>query len=74
MSLSKPVKYGLLAIGLYVAGVLYLRFGAADPLGWDKALLVSLLATPVVLLWWWARDRLMDRARRAGERHRIARQ
>ncbi|TXS04922.1 hypothetical protein EAO73_14555 [Streptomyces sp. col6] len=69
MTLSKPLKYALVVLGVYIAGALYLRFGNHE--SWGKALLISLFCTPVVLLWWWVRDRLMDRARRAGERHRL---
>ncbi|MFI6875111.1 hypothetical protein ACIBL6_16910 [Streptomyces sp. NPDC050400] len=74
MTLPKPLKYLLVALALYVAGVLYFRFGARHPEGWGKAFLISLLFTPVVLLWWWARDSMTDKARRAGERRRQARQ
>ncbi|MEU2023761.1 hypothetical protein ABZ565_16650 [Streptomyces sp. NPDC016469] len=69
MTLPKPLKYALIVFALYVAGTLYLRFGSHE--SWGKALLISLLATPLVLLWWWMRDRLMDRARQFGERHRL---
>ncbi|MEU8956436.1 hypothetical protein AB0C93_19280 [Streptomyces sp. NPDC048518] len=73
MTLSKPMKYVLLFLALYVAGVLYLHFRPRHPMGWGEALLFTLVITPVILLWWRVRDWMMDRSREAGEGMREAR-
>ncbi|MFF0157937.1 hypothetical protein ACFYRY_10450 [Streptomyces sp. NPDC005263] len=68
MTQTKSLKYVFIALGLYIVGVLYLRLGLNHPLG--KAMLLSLLCAPVILLWWWVVGHMRARAFRAGERYR----
>ncbi|MFD5447981.1 hypothetical protein ACWDTR_27085 [Streptomyces sp. NPDC003470] len=69
MTLPKPLRWSLLTVLAYVCVVLVLRY-RHDGMDWGPALLIALLVTPLALLLSRGRERLMDRARRAGERAR----
>ncbi|MET9252345.1 hypothetical protein [Streptomyces sp. NPDC003717] len=70
MTHSKPLKYALVALAVYVAGVLYLRFGADPSHGWPGAMGLSLLCAPFVLLLGWVRERMLSKAQRLGRQYR----
>ncbi|MFG3104947.1 hypothetical protein ACGFZL_31130 [Streptomyces sp. NPDC048182] len=70
MTPSKPLKYALVALAVYVAGVLYLRFGADPSRGWPGAMGLSLLCAPFVLLLGWVRERMLAKAQRLGQQYR----
>ncbi|GGQ85186.1 hypothetical protein GCM10010261_33040 [Streptomyces pilosus] len=63
------MKIALILVLTYACSVLVMRY-RRDGMDWEPALLIGLLVTPLVLLLSWGRDRLMDGARRAGERAR----
>ncbi|MFF5369794.1 hypothetical protein [Streptomyces sp. NPDC013187] len=72
MTLPKPLGTALIILLTYVFLVLLMRY-RRDGMDWGPALLIGLLATPLALLVSWGRDRLMGKARRAGERARAHR-
>ncbi|NUP61227.1 MAG: hypothetical protein HOW71_03520 [Nonomuraea sp.] len=72
MTLPKPVKNALLVVLAYACVVLIMRY-RRDGMDWTPALLIGLLATPLVFLMSWGRDRLMGKAERAGRRARARR-
>ncbi|MFI8895712.1 hypothetical protein [Streptomyces paradoxus] len=72
MTLPKPVKNALIVVLTYACAVLVVRY-RGDGMDWGPALLIGLLATPLVLLLAWGRDRLTGKAARAGERARSRR-
>ncbi|MEU6682980.1 hypothetical protein [Streptomyces sp. NPDC046832] len=72
MTVPKPLKIALFVVLAYALIVLMLRY-RTDGTDWDQALLLGLLVTPLAFLLSWGRDRLMGKARGAGERARARR-
>ncbi|GAA2231512.1 MULTISPECIES: hypothetical protein [Streptomyces] len=72
MTVPKPLKIALFVVLAYALIVLMLRY-RRDGMDWDQALLLGLLVTPLAFLLSWGRDRLMGKARGAGERARARR-
>ncbi|GGM16793.1 hypothetical protein GCM10010129_71220 [Streptomyces fumigatiscleroticus] len=69
MTLSKPLKNALIVVLAYACVVLMMRY-RRDGMDWGPALLIGLLVTPLALLLSEGRGRLVEKARRAGERTR----
>ncbi|MFD8232860.1 hypothetical protein ACFV20_13385 [Streptomyces sp. NPDC059696] len=72
MTVPKPLKTVLFVVLAYVLIVLMMRY-RREGMEWDQALLMGLLVTPLAFLLSWGRDRLMGKARGAGERARARR-